>query len=355
MPDDELVVEIEKTDDANLAAAVDAAKPAGEAKTETKTEIDPIADLKAQHETLQAERDRERRRADAAQLETQTERNARIAAEQERDTVRTEAADTQLSAVDQALAAAKTAADAAEAEYATAMEAGDWKRASAAQRKLSEASADAANLKRDKADLELRKAQPERQRSEARQPQAHAADPVEHFIAVAGMDRNGQPVARTAAAQNWMRDHRDVISGAIGDQRKMMKLSAADTDAVAEGHTRDSPEYFAHVEKFLGIAKPGTTNGAGKQNGAQQQRRAQGAPVAPVQNTGGGMQGGGATVRLTAGEAKSATDGSLVWNYDDPSGQKRFKKGDPIGVQEFARRKLEMQKNGQYDKTYYEA
>ena len=77
-------------------------------------------------------------------------------------------------------------------------------------------------------------------------------------------------------------------------------------------------------------------------------------PVAPVQASGGGTSGGGTEVRLTRGEANAATDGTLVWNYDDPSGQKRFRKGDNIGIQEMARRKLEMSKQGLYDKSFVE-
>ena len=59
-------------------------------------------------------------------------------------------------------------------------------------------------------------------------------------------------------------------------------------------------------------------------------------------------------MRLTQGEARAATDGTLVWNYDDTSPQKRFKKGDAIGHQEMARRKQALQKQGAYDKSYTE-
>ena len=81
-------------------------------------------------------------------------------------------------------------------------------------------------------------------------------------------------------------------------------------------------------------------------------------PVAPV-NGGGGSGGAGngagaITVSLSKAEAAAATDGTLSWNYDDPSGNKRFKKGDPIGVQEFARRKREMKAQGLYDKSLTE-
>ena len=82
-------------------------------------------------------------------------------------------------------------------------------------------------------------------------------------------------------------------------------------------------------------------------------------PVAPVNGGGGGGgagNGAGAiTVSLSKAEAAAATDGiTLVWNYDDPSGQKKFKKGDAIGIQEMARRKREMKAQGLYDKSLTE-
>jgi len=58
---------------------------------------------------------------------------------------------------------------------------------------------------------------------------------------------------------------------------------------------------------------------------------------------------------LTKGEAASATDGTLQWNYDDPTGQNRWKKGDVIGLAEMARRKHEGMKAGLYDKNAFEA
>jgi hypothetical protein len=55
---------------------------------------------------------------------------------------------------------------------------------------------------------------------------------------------------------------------------------------------------------------------------------------------------------LTKNEAASATDGTLVWNYSDPKG--KFKKGEPIGIAEMARRKKTMKEQGLYDKSYME-
>lgn len=150
-------------------------------------------------------------------------------------------------------------------------------------------------------------------------------------------------------SQSWIRSHMDYAT----DHQKNVKVVAANWDAVAKGLKPDSPEYFDHIETLLGMkqkpdqqeTKPNGGNGAA----APSQRRPS-APVAPVTPTAGGVSGGGGgKVTLTPGEAAAATDGvTHIWNYDDPTGKNRFKKGDAIGLQEMARRKIALQKEGRY-------
>jgi hypothetical protein len=325
MTDDEIVVEIEKEEP--------------EKKPDEKT-TDVADALKAQLTELQAETAREKEARQAAERRAATESQGRQAAQAEVETTRTEIAETRLGTVEQGIAAAQTSSDAAKSEYKAAMEAGDWAKAAEAQERLADARATLGRLTEAKADLEVQKTQPKR--GEVLRPEPTVSDPVEAFIQ-----------SRDAGTQAWLRDHPDDarILATNSDPRRAAKLNAADADAFAEGCTRGSADYFKHVEKFLGITKP---NGKAAANGgAQTQRRAAAAPVAPVAASAGGVSGG-TEVRLSAGEAASATDGTLTWNYDDPSGQKRFKKGDPIGVQEFARRKLALKQSGQYDKSLTE-
>ena len=213
-----------------------------------------------------------------------------------------------------------------------------------AQRKLARAEAKAVRLDEAKADLETRKAAKPEVRddaSETRRP-VSAADVVEAYV------QN-----RTEPTATWLRAHPDWVT----DARKNARLTAAHYAAVAEDIAPDSQEYFEHVETFIGLRQAegdGKAKSDAKTNGATRPRR--GPPAAPVQHSGGGANGSsGQEVRLTQGEAKAATDGTHVWNYDDASPQKRFRKGDPIGVQEFARRKLEMTKQGHYDRSYTES
>ena len=326
MADEEIVVEIEQ-DGATGATEV--------VKTEA---TEPIADLKAQYEQLQAETERERTQRVAAEQTAADATRREQAAHREVEATRSEITDTRLGTVEQGISAAQTEADAAQAEYESAQEAGNWKKAAEAQRKMSRAEAQIVRLNEAKSDLEIQKATPVvRQEPERPAP----TDPTEAFLS-----RCDAPTAK------WLRDHPEDarVLATNSDPRRAAKLRAAGADAEAEGYKPSDANYWGHVEKFLNVQKPnGKTNG----NGAQTQRRSS-APVAPVAQSGGGTSGGGAVVTLSQNEKRSAEDGTLIWNYDDPSGQKRFRKGDPIGVQEFARRKLALKQSGQYDKTLTE-
>jgi len=293
---------------------------------------DPVAELKAQYDEIQQQQKQDQEARQAAEARARDAESARAAAEEQAQSARTEASETRHSAIDQALANAKAASEGAQSEYKAAMEAGDWTKASEAQARLADARYDLKNYEYQKQAMEARAAQPQRQQQ--------FGDPVEAYI-------NGI-AQRTPNSANWLRGHRDWIT----DQKKNAKLTSAHWSAVGEGLMVDSPEYFDHVERMIGMKaeppKPDRTNGGAA-------RRQPAAPVAPVSPSPGGTSGGGTEVRLTKGEAAAATDGTLVWNYSDPSGQNRFKKGDPIGLQEMARRKKQLQDQGQYDKSNYEA
>lgn len=323
--DDEVVVTIEDVADPAAAAA---------------GKEDPAASLKQQFTELQTQTERERTRAVEAEGRAAAATREAEAARKEAQTARVEIVDTQFATVTSGLEAAESEAKAAEQEYTSAFERGDGPAMAAAQRKMARAETRIQRLEESKADLEARKkAAPAEERREPARPAS--ADPVEAYIA-----------GRTEPTAKWLREHREWIS----DPRKNAKLTAAHYSAQGEGIAADTPEYFEHVESFLGLRDNGAAKkGADdpKPNGAKTPAaRRQSVPHAPVTASGGGVSGGGQEVRLSQGEAKSATDGTLIWNYDDPSGQKRFKKGDPIGVQEMARRKLQQTKDGLHDRGF---
>ncbi len=327
MADDEIVVEIDKE--------VPVETPEQKAKSEKAEKAeknDPVADLKAQYEELQAKEERERKGREESDRRADSERQARTAAEAESQTLRGEVADTRLATVEEGIKNAQTQAESAQAEYVAAQEAGDWKKAGEAQRKISRAEATLVRLDEAKSDLEARKTEaPQRQ-------QQPSGDPVENFLS-----------QRTPQTRQWLRDHPDDARAlALGtDTRRAAKINAAHAVAVDEGNKIDSPEYFARIEDYLGMTQKPEPKAAAQTNGKEPAKRKANAPVAPVNASSGGTSGGGTEVRLSASEAKAAVDGTLVWNWNDPGG--KFKKGDPIGVSEFARRKNEMTKEGRYD------
>ena len=342
-----------EAEDQELVVNIEPEAPPEGAAAETRNDApDPVAELKSQYDDLQA-----RAAAKDAELAAERKRTAEAqraadAARKEAATARTEVVDSQFDTVTTGLAAAESDASSAEAEYASLMEKGDFAGAAKAQRRIASAEAKIVRLNEAKADLEARKAAPRTEESttdRARDDKGRfvSDDPIEQFIST-----------KTEPTAKWLREHRDWVV----DPKKNAKLTAAHYDAVAEGLTPDTETYFDHVEKRLGMREDGaekSVNGSAKPP-AQQRRAAP--PVAPVNGGGGahssGDSRGATTVSLTAGEARAAQDGTHRWGkHDLAAGRIKDAKlvDQPIGVQEYARRKSQMQKAGLYDKSYTES
>lgn len=321
--DDDIVVTIEgETPDPDAGGAVVKVVDESTKKTAGAADDDIVSSLKSQLAEKQTALDSATQRASSAEsLVGQAHQRARQL-EQEVNDANTRAAESTKSTIETGIAAAKSESQAAQEALTAAFDAGNAKGVAEANRRIARAESELALLENAKVDVPEK---PQRQ-------QTTQTDPTEAFIN-----------SRTAPTQAWLRAHRDYLT----DPKKNAKMQAAHYDAESEGLALDSPQYFEHVEKFLGIRKSEVTEK--KQNAdAQPSQRRPTAPTAPGAATGGGMSGGAREVTLTAGEAKAATDGTHVWNYDDPTGKGRFKKGDSIGLQEMARRKMEMTKQGRY-------
>lgn len=300
-----------------------AAKPATD-------EADPIADLKGQFETLKGTLSQTTHRLAGAEQQLAVK-------DQEIAQVRGQVAESQLDTVVSGIAAAEAEAASAEAAFIAAAEAGDFTAQAKAQRKISAAETRIQRLTEAKADLEDAKPAKTTQRTEARpEPRQAQQDPVE--AVASGM-------APRAAA--WIRSHPECIT----DKSKNSKMMATHYAALADGLEEGGNEYFARLDAMVNAAPakvptptPQPANGTRPMSAA-----------ASGSGTGGGMNGGGVTVTLTQREVLASEDGTHTWNYDDPSPQKKFKKGDVIGRQEFARRKVALTKQGAYDRSYSES
>lgn len=288
---------------------------------------DPITDLKGQFETLKG--------TVAKTQQTNQHLSQQLTArDQELTTLRKEVVTSQIDTVTSGLQAAEAEADSAEKDYVAAAEAGDFAAQARAQRKMAAAETKIGRLKEAEDDL---KDQTKREPAPVRKTAPdRSSDPVEDFA---------QNMSARSAA--WIRAHPDCIT----DPKKNARMLAAHNLALADDIAVDTDEYFQRIE--AGIAPKAAAKT--QDNGGQQQQtsgRRPSSAAAPAGGSSGGMNGGGQEVKLTKREAEAAVDGSLIWNWTDPSG--KFKKGDVIGVQEFARRKLQMMKDGHYDRQYTE-
>ena len=284
---------------------------------------DPISDLKGQFETLKGQLGHTTQRLVGAERELETTR-------QQLETTKKEATSSQLDTVMSGIQAAESELKSAKQEFVTAAEAGNFSAQANAQERIAEAKARVLRLREAEGDLKDQATTKPAPRQETRQQAS--PDPVERAI----REGNIPPQSRAA---NWLRAHPDCIT----DQKKNATMMKAHWAAKADGIEEGSDDYFARIEAGITPAK------------VQQQEQPKvnirpSAPVAPAGGASGGMNGGGQTVTLTRREVESATDGTVVWNVDSPDG--KHKKGTPVGVQEFARRKAIMIKEGHYSKEY---
>jgi hypothetical protein len=191
---------------------------------------------------------------------------------------------------------------AAESGAARAMENGSWSEQAEYQRQMARLTAQRVQVESEYAHLQNQRPLP--------------ADPVAALIE----SRSSEPLT-----QQWLRDHpTDALALATGnDPRRAAKLQAAHADAISEGYATGSQSYLDHVEKYLGEKSSGATRGSDKRG------QAASAPSGDVE------------VRLTKKEAEAATDGSVCWGREGGA-----KCGSPLGLEEYARRKATMEKQG---------
>lgn len=199
---------------------------------------------------------------------------------------RAEVEDTNLHLVTNAIETVKRENEILKANLRDAMASGDYDKVAEAQESISMNAAKLLQLENGREAMKNQPRQPV-------QPMPRAADPVEQVKASLS--------ARSAA---WVDKHPEYVR----DQRLFRKMVAAHELAVADGIEADSDEYFASVERTLGIrSKVETETDDGAFSSASQpvQRRAA-PPSAPVSRSSNGGGSRPNVVRLTAAEREMA-------------------------------------------------
>lgn len=340
MPDEkDLVIEI--TPDAPDAVEPEK-KPDEkvEAKKEDLPAIEPVEDLRNQLEALTKDRDAQKAERERVSQENQRLAQENTQAKEKVAQVEIRAVDSDMAAVESAIEAAKIEAESASNDWEQAQTNGDIAKAKEAQRKVARAEAKVLRLEEGRDDIAARKAEMPKQDGGAvrktEQPQQRQApdDQFERAISAA-----------TPRAQKWLREHPEYVK----DEGLNRKANIAHLKAIDDGHVMDSDSYFDFCETELGLKKK-TDEPTPKP--AQQTQRTRSMPAAPVSRETISMNGSltPTQVSLTPGEQRVATDGTHTWNYTDE--KLGAKKGEPIGLKEMARRKLAMQKQGAYDRSY---
>jgi hypothetical protein len=329
--DDEVIVALSGDTSTTQVVKIEDDKTGKTAVSFNDDDGDPVADLKKQFGQMTG------RLQTVVASQQQTEQQLHDT-QQRLHRAESQVVVSQLDTVEGGITQVEAEAEQAEQAYARAFEAGDGAGMARATRAMQRAETNRAQLLEARDSLkQAATRQPTQQPQPRQQPRQAAGDPVEAVAA--------QLSSKSAA---WIRSHPECVT----DPKLNARMMAAHNLAIAEDIPLDSEEYFERIEAGIKPVKqqqkvdPKPANGDGR-------RPSSGAASGGA--SGGGLNGGSVEVRLTKGEAASATDGTLVWNYDDPTGQNRFKKGEPIGLAEMARRKHEGKKAGLYDKNAFEA
>jgi hypothetical protein len=299
MPDPE---RDEKVADVVVVVAEDGAAPA--AAAENPAVVTPDEGIAKLQRELAAERE--------ARVAAETRANESAAREA---AARGETMDSQLAQITGALDTVTANAETLKANYAAAAAAGDWEQVAEIQTQIARNENHRVQLEQGKASLE---AAP---KPKAAVAPVRPADPVEALAK--------QLTPRSA---DWVRAHPEFTS----DPKKYAQMVAAHNLTVSRDFKPDSDEYFAEVEKVLGVGAAvakapvdGELPGEKPLTAAAEATGGRGAqpPAAPVTRSGTGTGSRPTVVRLTSAEREAA-------------------KASGLTDEEYARNKMDLQKQG---------
>lgn len=276
-PEDEIKIDL----DAPVEPAV---KPEKAAVKEPVVAAEPAGDLEEGLANLQKQLESERSLRIAAERDAaesrQLEANARVQSHSDK-----------MGLLNTALENVKATAVTLKAEYAAALAASEFDKAAEIQEAMSENSSRKVQLESGKTILE-RQGKP--------QPRL-PSDPVEAFVST-----------MTPKSADWVRANPQFAR----DPKLTKKMIRAHEDALEEGISADTPEYFKFVERTLGVNKEpikvldDTKNDEPTSEAAAPRRAAP--PAAPASRSGNGTGDRRNTMTLTRDEVEAAQISGLT-------------------------------------------
>lgn len=172
--------------------------------------------------------------ADAATRRAETEREARLKAEDEAKRYQTEAKTHQTASITTAIDNVQRDLDSAKGQYERYMEAGEYGKAA-------QASADIAMAATKLAQLEARGTEEPTRALPATEQARTTLDPMELYLS-----------QFSAKSQSWLRLHPDCVT----DTAKNAAMMSAHYEAQSRKIAPESPEYFALIEEKTGYRQP---------------------------------------------------------------------------------------------------
>jgi len=346
-----MVIEIDDDGDNLTVDSNERGRPRGEAALKDGKNDAGFSDLKAQLDEARDRADKEKRRADEASGQAARDRQDADRARSDAQTARRESRAGQKTAIDSAIAANKSSLDAIEADMVAAMDAGDFKRHAALNRRMHEITSDLARLQDGQVALK------EDGTDEGDKPNGSRAEPTRDARKTQTDEERFEAYVSqfSPSVQEWIRAHPEVATNTGKNHRAI----AAHYEAIEKGYAQDSDAYFAHLDRSMGYRSGAAARAVARDNPIEpedrQNRETRSAPVrsAPARGSNGG--GGHRTsVELTPGEVLNSQDGTIVWNLGQYDRRGRMitkddpRLGEPIGPEEFAYRKKKMNEEGRY-------
>jgi hypothetical protein len=307
----EVVVPEEGVVEVNIEGGIAPPKKAVEAEPEPKPQSRvqaPAPDaeatkaLQAAEEALASER-RLRQAAEqtatAATHQATQERTARLTREQELEQTRQASEARELTNIDANIANATREITATQKELSAALAAGEFEKVAEAQTRLSRASAALDRWEDRKANYEAKPAPAAFEGAVGDQEPVVQATPFERYIG---------PMA--PAAQTWLRAHPECAPPQVGGKAELnSKMMRGHYDALAQGFTANSDDYFRVIEESTGFRKPVAPLPSKEDGGEEPKpRQRQITPSAPPSREppGSPSTGGSKTVRLTKEQQEAA-------------------------------------------------
>lgn len=229
-----------------------------------------IADLKRQLDAERAARAEAERRAQEAAQQVHMARN--------------EVEDTNLHLVKNAIDTVQRNNNLLKMEYRDAMQVGDFDRAAEVQQTMSSNAAKLLQLENGKRAME----------EKPKAPPPQVSDPVEALAAQV-----------TPASANWLRQNKQHL----GSENAIRRMFRAHEDAIDEGITADTPDYFGFIEDRLRISKPVRIDPVvdPMAESARVTQRRSAPAAAPVSRSGAAPGSNPTVVRLSPAEREMAS------------------------------------------------